>query len=333
MTVAQGAVMTDFSNFGAYDSNQGDDTAGIYNIVDGFAAVQVADASLLSGAAAVTANGTGGTDLTADTMNMSVLNVAATIDGKDGDDIITGTDYSDTIDGGAGTDTYVASGGTAISVTLNTSTDATVTVTGGADDTIVNVENVTGTSGDDTITGDSADNTIVGGAGADTLTGGAGADTLTGGDGEDIFVVGASATDVVTYAGADTDASNIEAIIDFVVADDTIQITDTVTFAGLTMAAGTSSATVSIGSAQIDAGADIDALTAAMQANTAGTASTADAAGLQAYVFETASGTDGLDGKTFLVINDGTAAIEATDVIIDITGVTGTLTSADFVIA
>jgi len=102
----------------------------------------------------------------------------------------------------------------------------------------------------------------------------------------------------------------------------------------LTMAAGTTSATVTYGNADLAAGiTTLTALTAAMQADTLGTASTAAASGLQVYVFNTTAGTGLLDGKTFLVINDDTAAIAATDVIIDITGVTGTLTSADFVIA
>ena len=223
MTVAQGDVVTAFSNFGAYDTNQSDDTAGIYNIVDGFAEVQVADASLLSGAAAVTANGTGGSASTADTMNMSVLNVAATIDGMDGDDIITGTDYGDTIEGGDGTDTYVASGGTAISVTLNTSTDATVTVTGGEDDTIVNVENVTGTSGVDTIVGDSAANTIVGGAGGDNIDGAGGADTLTGGAGDDTIDLGTD-TDADTVVNADIANNGTDSITNFTTAEDDIEV-------------------------------------------------------------------------------------------------------------
>lgn len=214
MTVAQGDVFA-LSNFGAYVSNQTDEIAGIYNIVDGFVEVQVADASLLSGAAAVTANGTGGSSSTADTMNMSVLNVAATIDGMDGDDIITGTDYGDTIEGGDGTDTYVASGGTAISVTLNTSTDAIVTVTGGANDTIVNVENVTGTSGDDTIVGDSAANTIVGAGGADTLTGAAG---------DDIIDLGSAAGDADTVVNADIDNNGTDSITNFTTSVDDIEL-------------------------------------------------------------------------------------------------------------
>lgn len=111
MTAAQATTLTALSNFGGFDSNQTDNTAGIYNVVDAFASVQVADASVLSGAAAVTANGTANGNTTADTMNMSVLNVGVTINGNDGDDVITGTDYVDTINGGAGADSITAGAG------------------------------------------------------------------------------------------------------------------------------------------------------------------------------------------------------------------------------
>ena len=77
--------------------------------------------------------------------------------------------------------------------------------------------------------------------------------------------------------------------------------------------------------------ADITALTLLManaQVEVASTAGVAAAAtGLQAYVYVVA-GTLGtlFNGRTYLVINDDTAAIAATDVIIDITGVSGTVT-------
>ncbi|KAF0280925.1 hypothetical protein BA897_09830 [Spiribacter roseus] len=100
------------------------------------------------------------------------------INGGDGDDTITGNAGADTIDGGAGADTYTAGDGTAISVTLNTDTAATVTVTGGEDDSIVNIENVIGTDGDDAITGSAGDDAIAGGAGADVIDGGKGSDTV-----------------------------------------------------------------------------------------------------------------------------------------------------------
>ena len=91
------------------------------------------------------------------------------------------------LDGGAGVDTADYSDKTAsVVVTLNGATDATVTVGGVAEDTIRNIENVTGGSGDDTLTGDDLRNTLlVSGGGNDMLKGGGGDDTLDGGAGVD----------------------------------------------------------------------------------------------------------------------------------------------------
>jgi len=130
-----------------------------------------------------------------------------------GDDVITGGDGADTVDGGTGTDTYIAGGSaTAISVTLNTLTAATVTVTSGnGNDSIKNIENVTGTTGADTITGDSAANALKGAAGVDSLKGAGGADT---------FVFSDVDPDVDTTAGLVTDV-----VLDFASAVDTLDFT------------------------------------------------------------------------------------------------------------
>lgn len=136
---------------------------------------------------------------------------ADTIDGDDGgsygtnsDDTIfaiSSSDGSDVINGGQGYDTvdYSAING-AIKVTLNTSTAATVTITGGDNDTIRNVENFIGGSGNDTITGDSAINYLNGGAGNDTLFGMGGADVLTDTSGINTFVGGAG-NDTISGTG------------------------------------------------------------------------------------------------------------------------------------
>lgn len=71
-----------------------------------------------------------------------------------------------------------------INVALNTSTNA-VTVSGGQNDVIRNIENITGSTGNDVITGDSANNILRGHDGDDTLAGRGGNDTLIGGAGID----------------------------------------------------------------------------------------------------------------------------------------------------
>lgn len=206
-----------------------------------------------------------------------------------------------------------------------TSDDATTGTT-----TFSGVESVVGSDGNDIIFGGSSGNTITGGKGTDAITTGAG---------DDVVVFGASASELVNYAGTDTDGTNIDSITDFTAGTDKIQITNGVTFANLTMAT-TTGFTVTNGGALAADLASITELATAMQTASAGVASTAGAAsattGLQVYLFTTASaagGNDGFDGKTYLVINDDTAAIAATDVIIDITGVTGTITASDFQIA
>lgn len=182
---------------------------------------------------------------------------------------------------------------------------------------------VTGTAGADTITT---------GAGNDFITGGAGGDTINTSFGNDTVVL-AIDTDSMG-AGADANTANLDKIGDFVVANDTIQLGVTggggMTLGGLTLTAPTT-ATVTAGGVLAAGSANITALTAAMQADTAGTASNVGAANLQVYTFSTAAGAGAFDGRTYLVINDDTAAIQASDTIIDITGVSGTLTTADFI--
>ena len=62
-------------------------------------------------------------------------------------------------------------------VTLNGSTNATVTVGGLAEDTIKNLENIIGGSAADTLIGDLLANILNGGGGADLMRGMAGNDT------------------------------------------------------------------------------------------------------------------------------------------------------------
>jgi len=129
-----------------------------------------------------------------------------TVDGGAGNDTIVATigDGNDVYDGGAGTDTYTLAG---------TSADATVNLLLGVassaqtgNDTLANIENVTGGSGNDTLTGNALNNVIVGGAGNDTLSGGtAGTDTLNGGLGDDIYIVDTAFVTVTEAAAAGTD--------------------------------------------------------------------------------------------------------------------------------
>jgi Ca2+-binding RTX toxin-like protein len=101
--------------------------------------------------------------------------------GGDGNDIFVGNIANNLLDGGAGSDTVIFTNPTGITVTLNdTNTDVIVTHDGETD-TLRSIENIGGTSGNDTITGNSQANILVGVGGADVLTGLGGDDRLIGG--------------------------------------------------------------------------------------------------------------------------------------------------------
>jgi len=141
------------------------------------------------------------------------------IEGGVGNDILDGGADNDDLDGGAGDDTASYA---------NDITDLTISLLAGAassvgsgNDTLSNIENVVGGSGNDTIAGDNNDNVLSGGAGNDILDGGAGNDTLDGGDGIDtVSYVNAMNSVVVNLAagtatGGDGDdtLSNFENLI------------------------------------------------------------------------------------------------------------------------
>ena len=97
----------------------------------------------------------------------------------------------------------------AVSVTLAGAANAIVKVNGVAEDTIRNIENVQGGSGNDTLVGDGLANSLFGLGGNDMLNGGAGKDVLVGGLGNDQFVFN-------TALNAST---NVDTITDFNVAE------------------------------------------------------------------------------------------------------------------
>lgn len=134
----------------------------------------------------------------ADTLNGTPL--ADVLSGYAGNDILKGGGGKDVLDGGTGADTALYTDKTAaVTVTLKGATNVKVTVGGVAEDTIRNIENVTGGSGADKLTGDGLANVLNGGAGNDTLWGGGGADTLIGGRGND-SLNGNSGSDTVDYS-------------------------------------------------------------------------------------------------------------------------------------
>jgi Ca2+-binding RTX toxin-like protein len=120
------------------------------------------------------------------------------------------------LDGGTGTDTvsyaYGVSGTTGVTVSLALA-GAQATGSSGSD-TLVGIENLTGSAYADRLTGNSAANKLDGGAGNDLLIGGLGNDILSGGAGADTFRF-----DTLLDALGNRDTLN-----DYNVLDDTIQL-------------------------------------------------------------------------------------------------------------
>ena len=152
-----------------------------------------------------------------------------TLIGTIGADILIGLAGNDRLNGGAGSDTASYAGASAgVTVDLRISSGQS---TGGAGtDTLVSIENLTGSSFSDKLTGNEGANTLdggsgndklygftgndhlLGGAGDDTLDGGTGADTMEGGIGKDAYYVDNSGDVVIESnpsGGTDTVYSSV----------------------------------------------------------------------------------------------------------------------------
>jgi len=110
------------------------------------------------------------------------------------------------INGLAGNDTVSYQFAATRGVTVDLSLVAQQNTLGSGLDTLVNIENVVGSSFDDTLTGDANANKIEGGIGNDLIVGGGGNDTLAGGFGDDTyFVTSTTGYMIVENSGQGTD--------------------------------------------------------------------------------------------------------------------------------
>ena len=108
--------------------------------------------------------------------------------GQAGDDILYVGEGNDIYDGGSGNDTISYLNATAkvnINLTYSEQYDYYSPNIWANFNTILNIENITGSSFDDNLRGNAGDNILNGAAGNDRLDGGAGNDTLNGGAGND----------------------------------------------------------------------------------------------------------------------------------------------------
>lgn len=139
-----------------------------------------------------------------DTVDASSTTTGVTVDGRAGDDLITGGSGDDTLKGGDGNDSLLGGDG-------NDALDGGLgndTLDGGlGDDTLLGGEGndtLDGGDGVDVLDGGAGDDTLTGGDGNDTLTAREGTDSLAGGSGDDVFNLGGSGTSTVTITGGET---------------------------------------------------------------------------------------------------------------------------------
>ena len=203
------------------------------------------------------------------------------------------------------TDDLLVEGNETVIFTLSSGTGYTVGATASATVTISD-NDLNGTTGADNLLGDSGRNALNGLAGSDILNGGAEADRLTGGNGADTFV----------FQFGQSILSALDHITDFAIGTDKI---DLLTAGGAAMAAP----------AAFSRAANNSATTLSSVISNVFTDANGGLAGNQglglnsaALVVASASAIAG----TYLVINDGVAGFQAaTDLVINLTGHTGTL--------
>jgi Ca2+-binding RTX toxin-like protein len=127
--------------------------------------------------------------------------------GNDGDDFLSGGRGADTLDGDSsfgadGIDTAMyAESGAGVLVSLASGDGSGGSAEG---DVLVGIENISGSSYDDTLIGDGENNELSGGGGDDVLEGGGGVDTLNGEADNDILKGGGGADTLNGGGGADT---------------------------------------------------------------------------------------------------------------------------------
>ncbi|WP_428667709.1 beta strand repeat-containing protein [Reyranella sp.] len=178
-----------------------------------------ANNTLYGNGGADTLKGAGGADVLSGDAGDDSLNGGDGNDslyGGDGNDSLKGVGGADYLNGGAGSDTATYDGSTvAINANLSTGVGS-----GGdaAGDTYYSIENVLGTSGNDTLIGNSDANTLTGNDGDDLIQGFLGNDVLNGGNGVDTLSYDldrAVTVSLATTAAQDTGGSGTDTVSNF----------------------------------------------------------------------------------------------------------------------
>jgi Ca2+-binding RTX toxin-like protein len=143
---------------------------------------------------------------------------ANSLSGDAGNDVLRGGAGADRLDGGSGIDTAsYFTGSVGVAVNLASGTGRGGEAQG---DTLIGIESLSGSQGNDSLVGNTGTNTLQGWAGNDILAGAGGKDTLTGGAGADRFVygstvqsvVGANADRITDFSRAQADRIDLSAI-------------------------------------------------------------------------------------------------------------------------
>jgi len=132
-----------------------------------------------------------------------------TLLGGNGDDFLNGGFGDDTIDGGAGWDRATFATGAVAGVTVDLTLQGIAQNTGQGMDTLINIENVSGTSFNDTLTGDGGDNWIWGQGGNDVLTGNGGNDLIQAGAPGNLTASGGTGTDTLSVSNNDASGAGV----------------------------------------------------------------------------------------------------------------------------
>jgi hypothetical protein len=133
-----------------------------------------------------TIDGTEGNDVLTGTPGPDVLC------GHGGDDVLQGLEGDDELDGGDGLDTATFD----LSPCCIRADLGAGTATGAGTDLLIGIEGLTGSPDDDVLRGDGGPNSLSGLGGTDLLYGGDGEDTLSGGDGDD-YLLGEGGTNAI----------------------------------------------------------------------------------------------------------------------------------------
>ena len=187
--------------------------------------------------------------------------------------------------------------------------------------------NFTGGSGADDFYGSNLKDIIVTGSGADSVWASAGGDKITFGSGKDVFNIGDVSATAASAAVIGNNGSNMVAITDFTSGTDKIGI-QAYALTGVTATSGTvvNVAPVITDANAVNSATDVWTQLASLLTSTNFVASSATTVTGQLVSF-----TNGAAAGTYLVINDATAGwTPSTDVVINVTGVSGTIIGTDF---